>query len=75
MVEKHFCVHFFSAFFCTVLTSYAGGEQPVLMKRHEAICVFRNLACWKGPDLSLAAVVGDFFESLKETFPLTPAVG
>lgn len=45
------------------------------MKRHEAISVFKNLADWKGSDLSFAAVVGGVFESLKERFPLIPAAG
>lgn len=45
------------------------------MKRREAISVFRNLAGWKGPGFSFAAVVGGFFESLKERLPLIPAAG
>lgn len=45
------------------------------MKRYEPLSVFRNLAAWKGPDLSFAAGVGGFFESLKERLPLIPARG
>lgn len=45
------------------------------MKRREAISVFRKLAGWKGSDFSFPAVVGGFFESLKERFPLISAAG
>lgn len=65
---KNVSMFIFSAFF-------SGGDQPVLMKRHEAISVFRKLAGWKGSDFSFPAVVGVFFESLKERFPLVSAAG